>query len=59
MLSHSHRGLVMQYLTEIFTGVIAFVAIITFIRGIPTKKDFDRLVDRFDKHLEYHAHAKD
>lgn len=45
----------MEYLTEIFTGIIALVAVITFFRGIPTKKDFQNLVDRFDRHLEYHS----
>jgi hypothetical protein len=50
---------VMNYLTEIFTGVIAVVAVITFFRGIPTKRDFERLVDRFDRHLEYHSRIKE
>ncbi len=44
-------------LTEIFTGIIAVIAVIVFFRGIPTKKDFDRLVDRMDRHLEYHGHV--
>ena len=45
-------------LTVIFTGVISLIAVITFIRGIPTKEDFNRLVDRFDRHLEYHSQTK-
>ena len=56
-----------EILVVMFTGVIAFIAVITFVRGIPSKKDIDNLRnelrleishfgDRFDRHLEYHAH---
>ena len=52
-------------LTEIFTGIIAIATIITVVRGIPTRGDIAdikvaiaNLVDRFDRHLEYHAHTK-
>lgn len=43
-------------LTELFTGVIAVISTIVFFRRIPTKKDFQMLVERMDRYLEYHAH---
>ena len=62
-----------SHLTEIFTGVIAVVALFTVIRGIPNRKDMDilredikalrqdfhRIVNRLDRHLEYHSYTKE
>ena len=52
-------------LTELFTGVIAVISTIVFFRGVPTKKDMESIkkdinmiVNRMDRHLEYHTRTK-
>ena len=60
-------------LTVIFSGTIAFVSLITFIRGIPTREDIesmkndiqllinrmDSLTERFERRLEFHAYKRE
>ena len=60
-------------LTVIFSGTIAFVSLIAFTRGIPTREDIesmkndiqllinrmDSLTERFERHLEFHAYKRE